>query len=92
MNSTFDNLPFYIKFSIFFTGICAFGFLIYIGQDIITPLFLALLVAILLDPVVSLFQRIKIPRTIAISLALILGILIVSGLVYFINIIFLMSL
>lgn len=86
MNSTFDNMPFYIKFSIFFVGICAFGFLIYIGQDIITPLFLALLVAILLDPVVSLFQRIKIPRTIAISLALTLGILLVSGLIYFISI------
>lgn len=79
-------MPFYIKFSIFFVGICAFGFLIYIGQDIITPLFLALLVAILLDPVVSLFQRIKIPRTIAISLALTLGILLVSGLIYFISI------
>lgn len=86
MNSTFDNLPFYIKFSIFFVGIGAFGFLIYIGQDIITPLFLALLVAILLDPIVSLLQRIKIPRTVAISIALTLGILLISGVIYFISI------
>ncbi|MDQ3019346.1 MAG: AI-2E family transporter [Bacteroidota bacterium] len=86
MNSTFDNIPFYIKFSIFFIGICAFGFFIYIGQDIIIPLFFALLFAILLDPLVTLFQRIKIPRSLAITLALIAGILVLTGLIYFISV------
>ena len=56
MNTTFDNIPFYIKFSIFFVGILAFGFLSYLGQDIIMPIFFALLIAILLDPMVSFFR------------------------------------
>ncbi len=83
MNTTFDNIPFYIKFSIFFVGILAFGFLSYIGQDIIMPIFFALLIAILLDPMVSFFQRLKLPRTVAITLALTVGILFLSGLIYF---------
>ncbi|MBK9226310.1 MAG: AI-2E family transporter [Ignavibacteria bacterium] len=83
MNTTFDNIPFYIKFSIFFVGILAFGFLSYLGQDIIMPIFFALLIAILLDPMVSFFQRLKLPRTVAITLALTVGILFLSGLIYF---------
>ncbi|MBK8551983.1 MAG: AI-2E family transporter [Ignavibacteria bacterium] len=86
MNSTFDNMPFYIKFSIFFVGILAFGFLTYIGQDIIIPLCFAVLIAILLDPIVSFFERIKIPRTLAITLALTVGILLISGLIYFFSV------
>ncbi len=86
MNTTFDNIPFYIKFSIFFVGILAFGFLSYIGQDIIMPIFFALLIAILLDPMVSFFQRIRLPRTVAISLALTVGILFIGGLIYFLSV------
>ncbi len=86
MNFTFDNIPFYIKFSIFFVGILAFGFLTYIGQDIVMPLFFALLIAILLDPIVSFFQRMRLPRTLAISLALTVGILFIGGLIYFLSV------
>ncbi|MEO8209413.1 MAG: AI-2E family transporter [bacterium] len=86
MNSTFDNIPFYIKFSIFFLGICAFGFFLYIGQEIIIPLCFSLLIAILLDPLVTLFQKIKIPRAIAITLSLIAVILLITGLIYFISV------
>jgi predicted PurR-regulated permease PerM len=85
MNTTFDNLPFYIRFSIFFIGICAFGIFIYLGQEIIIPLLFALLLAILLEPLVNLFQRIRIPRTLAITLALIAGILLITALIYFIS-------
>lgn len=86
MNSTFDNMPFYIKFSIFFVGISAFGFLTYIGQDIIMPLFFAVLIAILLDPMVVFFQRLKVPRTLAITLALTVGILVITGFIYFLSV------
>lgn len=85
MNTTFDNLPFYIRFSIFFIGICAFGIFIYLGQEIIIPLLFALLLAILLEPLVNLFQRIRIPRALAITLALIAGILLITALIYFIS-------
>ena len=39
-------------------------------HNIIMPIFFALLIAILLDPMVSFFQRLKLPRTVAITLAL----------------------
>jgi len=83
MNLNTEKIPFYIKFSIFFTGVVAFGFFLYIGQDIIIPVLFSALIAILLDPLVTFFQRIRIPRLAAITLAIVLGFLIISGLIYF---------
>ncbi len=85
MNSNYSTIPAYIRYSIFFTGICALGFLVYIGQDIIIPICFALLFAILLDPLVTLFQKIKIPRTLAITLAIIIAFLLISVSIYFIS-------
>ena len=76
MNIFPDKIPFYIKFTIFFTGLAAFGFIMYIGQDILIPLIFSALIAILLDPLVTIMEKIKIPRIIAITLAIILGFLI----------------
>lgn len=85
MNSNYSTIPAYIRYSIFFTGICALGFLVYIGQDIIIPICFALLFAILLDPLVSLFQKIKIPRTLAITFAIIFAFLLITVTIYFIS-------
>lgn len=85
MNSNYSTIPAYIRYSIFFTGICALGFLVYIGQDIIIPICFALLFAILLDPLVTFFQKIKIPRTLAITLAIIVAFLLISVSIYFIS-------
>ncbi len=86
MNSDFENIPGYIKYSILLVGICAMGFLLYIGQDIIIPLCFALLFAILLDPLVTFFEKIKIPRILAIILAILVGFLLITALVYFISV------
>lgn len=86
MNIFPDKIPFYIKFTIFFTGLAAFGFIMYIGQDILIPLIFSALIAILLDPLVTIMEKIKIPRIIAITLAIILGFLILSGVIYFISV------
>ncbi len=85
MNSNFSDIPAYIRYSILFTGICALGFLLYIGQDIIIPLCFALLFAILLDPLVTFFQKIKIHRSIAITLAIFVAFLFITVLIYFIS-------
>ena len=84
MNFVNSNIPGYIRYSILILGILASGFIFYIGQDIIIPLLFAMLIAILLDPLVTFLQRIKIPRLVAITLAILLSFLILSGLVYFI--------
>ena len=83
MNLNIEKIPFYIKFSVFFTGVIAFGYFLYIGQDIIIPLLFSALIAILLDPLVTFFQKIRIPRLAAITLSIVLGFLIISGLIYF---------
>ncbi|MBK6536970.1 MAG: AI-2E family transporter [Ignavibacteria bacterium] len=85
MNSNYSTIPAYIRYSIFFTGICALGFLLYIGQDIIIPICFALLFAILLDPLVTFFQKIKIPRTLAITFAIIFAFLLITVTIYFIS-------
>ena len=86
MDINSEKIPFFIKFSIFFTGVVAFGFFLYIGQDIIIPILFSALIAILLDPLVTFFQRIKIPRLAAITLSIIVGFFIISGLVYFFSV------
>ncbi|HMS33718.1 MAG TPA: AI-2E family transporter [Ignavibacteria bacterium] len=86
MNLNSDKIPFYIKFFIFFTGLGAFGFILYIGQDILIPLVFSALIAILLDPLVTMLQKIRLPRIAAITFAITIGFLILTGIVYFISI------
>jgi predicted PurR-regulated permease PerM len=66
-------------------GIIAFGFILYIGKDIILPLVLSLILAILINPVVHVFERWKWNRVLAIFLAVFLTFLLVCSIVYFIS-------
>jgi predicted PurR-regulated permease PerM len=70
-------LPFYAKAGIFFVGLSALLTILYVAQGIIVPLIFAFVIAILLNPVVSLFIRIKINRVIAIIITLLLTVLII---------------
>ncbi len=66
-------LPFYIKFTLFLIGLIALLFGFYIGRSIFIPLIFAILIAILLNPIVNFILRIKIHRTIAIILTLLIA-------------------
>jgi predicted PurR-regulated permease PerM len=70
-------LPFYIKASLFFIGLCALITILYVAQSIIIPLIFAFIIAILLSPVVSLFVRLKVNRVLAIAITLLLTIIII---------------
>jgi len=70
-------LPFYIKASLFFIGLCALIAILYVAQSIIIPLIFAFIIAILLSPVVSLFVRLKVNRILAIAMTLLLTIIII---------------
>jgi predicted PurR-regulated permease PerM len=70
-------LPFYIKASLFFIGLCALITILYVAQSIIIPLIFAFIIAILLSPVVSLFVRLKVNRVLAIAMTLLLTIIII---------------
>lgn len=82
MDSQF-KIPFYAKSALILISAFAFIYIMYIGQDIIIPLVYATIFAILLNPFVNLLIRKKIPKLIAISIAVILTLFIVLTILYF---------
>lgn len=82
MNSRF---PLYLKLSAISLGLLAFFFILYIGQEILIPLTFSWIFAILLNPVVNFFTRRKINRVFAITIAVILLIIVIGGILFFIG-------
>ncbi len=68
-----QTIPFYVRISIFITGVYFFVYILYIAQGIIIPIIFSIFFAIVLNPIVNLFVRLKINRVIAIVLTIILG-------------------
>jgi len=83
MDNASVKLPVYLKIAQIFMGIALFFFILYIGQDIIIPLVFAIMIAILLNPVILLLCRIKIPRVAAILLALLVTMVVIAAIFYF---------
>jgi len=73
------KLPFYAKATIFIIGFFALFTILEIGQNIIVPIVFAVIIAIVLQPVVDFFVKIKINRVVAIALALFLTVLIIAA-------------
>ena len=82
--TTSNKLPIYFKFSIIIISFCALLFLLNVGKIVIVPLIYALILSLLLNPVVILFER-KMPRMVAISLTVSLAVVISFVIVYFIG-------
>jgi predicted PurR-regulated permease PerM len=78
------KLPLYLKIAQILIGITILFYILYIGQDIIIPLVFAVMYAILLNPVVLFLCRIRIPRVLAIILALMVTMVVIAGVFYFI--------
>lgn len=74
------KLPFYVHLALMLLILWFLFYGIYIGQDILIPLGFSFLIAVLLQPLEELFERIKIPRVIAILLSLIIAIAVLFGL------------
>ena len=78
--------PFYQKFSL---SILAIGIVmagIYLGQDIIVPLALAGLTAVLLRPIEAWLVRLGLPKVVAISVVVIFAVLVVSAIAVMLSI------
>lgn len=76
--------PIYQKLSLLTLGIVALFYALSAGAAIIVPLLFALLLAMLLDPVVSKLRRIRIPRVISIGIAVLFSMALLIALSYFI--------
>lgn len=72
-------LPIYAKASILLVGLSVLLTILYIAQGIFVPLIFSFIIAILLHPVVNFFVRIKINRTLAIFITLLLTLFIIAA-------------
>ena len=77
--------PFYLKTTVIFFGLILFVYTMFNLKSILVPLSFSILLAVLLNPLVNLFQRWHIPKAVAILLAILIAIFIIVGLVYFIT-------
>ncbi len=85
MKTTTIQDPFYKKLAFNLLSISILIFALYIGQDILVPMFIAILLAILLLPTVQLLQRFKFNRFFSIIVTLIVAMLLLAAIVYFLS-------
>jgi len=77
--------PFYVKFSLNLLAIVLLGGLIFIGQDILMPLFFAIVLAIFLLPVNNRLRRLGIPEVLSMLLAILFALLVIVAVIYFLS-------
>ena len=77
--------PFYLRATISLFGVVLFMFVLYILRSVLVPLSFAIMFSILLNPFVNWLQSKKINKIVAISIALLLAILLVSGVMVFVS-------
>lgn len=78
--------PFFIKLAAILLCLIGLFVIFYFGQDIISPILLSLLFAIILRPVVSfLIKRLRFPHFVAVVFAIVLFVLIFLSVFYFIS-------
>jgi len=73
------KLPLYAKTTIFLIGLYVLLTMLYIAQSIIIPLVFAIILAILLQPVVNFFVRMRINRVVSIVITLLLAVLAIAA-------------
>lgn len=73
-------MPFYVKISIFITGVYFLVYMLYLAQGVIVPLLFSIFIAIVLNPVVNFFVRYKVNRVIAIAFSVIIALILITAL------------
>jgi predicted PurR-regulated permease PerM len=77
------KLPFYAKIALILISLFGVIYALQIAQDILIPIAMATIFAVLLNPIVNFLESKKINKLFAISLTVFFGLLIVSGLLFF---------
>ncbi|QQL48596.1 AI-2E family transporter [Mucilaginibacter ginkgonis] len=77
--------PYYLKVTVILFGLILFIHILGALGDVLVPLAFALLVAILLNPLCNKLNSYKIPRPVAIIIALVIAILGVAAILYFLS-------
>lgn len=80
------KFPFYAKLAFTLVSLIALFYILWIGQDVLIPLMMALLFAILLLPLVQFFKkRLKFPHILAVVLSVLLFVLFVGTIIWFVS-------
>lgn len=79
-----SSLPFFVKLASVLLSIVLIGYLVYIGQPLLSPLLFAFLFSMMLLPVNRLLERIHIPRSLAVLISIVLFIAILLSILYFV--------
>lgn len=79
------EFPFYLKGTIVLFGLVLTIYILISLKSILIPVAFATIIAILLNPLVNWFRRLKCSNTIAISLSLFISIMVVLGILYFLS-------
>jgi len=80
-----ESDPFYKRLSFNLISIGLIATALYIGQDILLPLFFSMLLAALLLPAVKFLQRKKVPKILSVILSLAISLVLVFGVLYFLT-------
>lgn len=79
------HYPFYIKATMVLLGIYYLFNILLLLQDILVPICYALLLSILLNPLVNFLNKRKVPRPLSISIAILVFLLLVAGVLIFLS-------
>ncbi|MGB3587234.1 MAG: AI-2E family transporter, partial [Tunicatimonas sp.] len=77
------KLPGYAKYLIVLAAIVLTAYVLIIAKSILSPVFTALILALLLHPVSAWLERLRIPRGISSLLSIVFVVLVLAGLSYF---------
>lgn len=77
--------PFYLKTTVILFGLVLLAYILLTLQGILVPFAFAFIIAILLNPVCNLFQRIKLPKSWAILVSILIAYIIVGAIVFFLS-------
>jgi predicted PurR-regulated permease PerM len=82
---TTKEYPFYLKSTVVLFGLILLTYVLINLRDILVPLSFAMIIAILLNPLVSRFQKKKIPKVLSIILTMLIALFLIVGLFYFLS-------
>jgi predicted PurR-regulated permease PerM len=77
--------PFYVKSTVILLGLILLTYILTTLQDILAPIAFSVIIAILLNPMVTYFRRFKINNIVSISLAVFITTVLISALFYFLS-------
>ena len=77
--------PFYLRSTVILLGLTLFVYAIFNLKSILVPLSIALLIAVLLNPLVNRLQQWKIPPAWSIAIALLVAVIVIGGIGFFLS-------